>query len=80
MNLSLFTNIMEYFQIEHEDVYVKMFFHTLKYDSHDYYKSLPHNYIDSHAQMINSFILQYGVEFYHRFLLSEFEKYQEESQ
>ncbi|KAH9293079.1 hypothetical protein KI387_041720, partial [Taxus chinensis] len=72
-HLKLFDNMMEYFEIEFEDVYVKLFIHTLEEDARDWYKALPDNSIDSWTEMKNAFRLQYGDRTDPRFLLSEFE-------
>ncbi|KAH9328171.1 hypothetical protein KI387_000279, partial [Taxus chinensis] len=56
-----------------EDVYVKLFIHTLEEDARDWYKALPDNSIDSWTEMKNTFMLQYGDKIDPRFILSEFE-------
>ncbi|KAH9311125.1 hypothetical protein KI387_026160, partial [Taxus chinensis] len=61
------------FEIEFEDVYIKLFIHTLEEDARDWYKSLPDNSIDSWTEMKNAFRLQYGDKTDPRFLLSKFE-------
>ncbi|KAH9292578.1 hypothetical protein KI387_042238, partial [Taxus chinensis] len=72
-HLKLFINMMEDFEIEHEDVYIKLFIHTLEEDARDWYKALPDNSIDSWTEMSNAFRLQYGDRTDPRFLLIEFE-------
>lgn len=72
-HLKLFVIMMEDFEIEHEDVYIKFFIHTLEEDVRDWYKALLNNYIDSWIEMKNAFRLQYGDKIDPTFLLSEFE-------
>ncbi|KAH9287659.1 hypothetical protein KI387_031776 [Taxus chinensis] len=72
-HLKLFVNMMEDFEIEFEDVYIKLFIHTLEEDARDWYKYFPDNSIDSWTEMKNAFRLQYGDKTDPRFLLSEFE-------
>lgn len=52
--------MMEYFENEYEDVYIKLFIHTLEEDACDWYKSLPDNSIESWTEIKNVFRLQYG--------------------
>lgn len=63
---------MEDFEIDFEDVYIKLFIHTLEEDVRDWYKALPDNSIDSWTEMKNAFRLQYGDRTDPRFLLSKF--------
>ncbi|KAH9324610.1 hypothetical protein KI387_004788 [Taxus chinensis] len=72
-HLNIFVNMMEDFEIKFEDVYIKLFIHTLEEDAQDQFKYLLDNSIDSWKKMKNAFILQYGDKKYPRFLLSEFE-------
>ncbi|KAH9308630.1 hypothetical protein KI387_036541, partial [Taxus chinensis] len=65
--------MIEYFEIEFEDVYIKFFIHTLEEDARDWYKALPDNSIDSWTKMRNAFRLKYGDKTDPRFILSEFE-------
>ncbi|KAH9311216.1 hypothetical protein KI387_026251, partial [Taxus chinensis] len=50
-HLKIFVNMMEEFEIEFEDVYIKLFIHTLEEDARDWYKALPDNSIDSWTEM-----------------------------
>lgn len=72
-HLTLFVILMEYFEIEFKEVYVKLFIHTLEEDAHDWYKDFPDNSIDSWTKMKNAFILQYGDKTDPKFLLFESE-------
>ena len=71
-NLRVFIDMLNDFEVEHEDVVMKLFVHSLTEDAWDWFRRLPNDNISSSSDLESLFKEQYGDNTSVGFMLNDF--------